>query len=198
MANSKSRKEILFQEAAKLFREKGYQAANLRELAKRVGIQGGSLYYHFASKQELLFQLMNTIMDQMISGLAAELGTSDDPLTQLRSFFRFHIRFTVCGSDLVYISDDELRHLEPENYQQIIAKRDSYQQLVEQLLKNGQKLGWQIEDYKLLSRIAIQMGTGVLGWYRQDGTLSIEEIADRYSQFYYCGLQPNSNGLTAD
>jgi len=198
LANSKSRKEILFQEAAKLFREKDYQAANLRELAKRVGIQGGSLYYHFASKQELLFQLMNTIMDQMISGLAAELGTSDDPLTQLRSFFRFHIRFTVCGSDLVYISDDELRHLEPENYQQIIAKRDSYQQLVEQLLKNGQKLGWQVEDYKLLSRIAIQMGTGVLGWYRQDGTLSIEEIADRYSQFYYCGLQPGSKGLTAD
>jgi len=198
LTKNRSRKEILFQEAAKLFREKGYQAANLRELAKRVGIQGGSLYYHFSSKQELLFQLMNTIMDQMISGLSSELAASNDPLTQLRSFFRFHIRFTVCGSELVYISDDELRHLDAGNYQQIIAKRDNYQQLVEQLLQRGQQLGWQVEDYKLLSRIAIQMGTGVLGWYRQEGSLSIEEIAERYWQFFCRGLLPVSQGLMTE
>jgi len=185
------RKTIIFKEAAKLFREKGYQAANLRELARRAGIQGGSIYHHFSSKQEILFQLMNNTMNDMIERLLAILAPLESPTEQLRQTMRFHIEYHIVGTDETYITDDELRNLEPDNYLQIIAKRDRYQHLIEGILRQGQQLeNWQISDIKLFSRAVIQMCAGVTRWYQPKGNFTIDEIAAQYFSLVTRGLLP--------
>ena len=185
------RKNIIFKEAASLFREKGYQASNLRELARRAGIQGGSIYHHFSSKQEILFQLMNNTMNDMIERLSAILEPLDCPAEQLRQTMRFHIEYHIVGTDETYITDDELRNLDPDNYLQIIAKRDRYQHLIEGILRLGQQQqNWQIDDTKLFSRAVIQMCAGVTRWYKPQGTFSIDQIAAQYFRLVTQGLLP--------
>ena len=192
MADDKtSRKQIILKEAARLFREKGYIASNLRELAKRAGIQGGSLYHHFGSKQDILFQLMDNTMTDMVTSLSNLLAETTDPEEKLRRLLRFHISYTVCGPDETYITDDELRNLNADNYLQIIAKRDAYQKLFEEVFQDGcQQKGWMVVDYKLVARAAIQMGTGVASWYRPGGPMSINQISEHYVELLCRGVLP--------
>ena len=191
MAENNSRREIILQEAAHLFREKGYQASNLRELAKRSGIQGGSIYHHFASKQEILFQLMDHTMSDMIDKLALEHATASCPFEKLRKTIRFQIEYHITGPDQTYITDDELRNLETGNYHRIVAKRDRYQQLIEDVFRSGkEQLNWHAPDIKLCTRALIQMCAGVATWFKSDGPLSIAEIAEQYTELLSKGLQP--------
>jgi AcrR family transcriptional regulator len=183
------RKNIILKEAAKLFREKGYPSSNLRELAKRAGIQGGSIYHHFSSKQEILFQLMDNTMSDMTDRLSAILGPLDCPTERLRQALHFHIDYHIIGPDETYITDDELRNLEGDNYQKIIAKRDRYQHLFEEIISLGKsQQNWHVSDVKLYARAIIQMCAGVTRWYRPDGKFSIEQIADQYFNLICRGL----------
>jgi AcrR family transcriptional regulator len=186
-----SRKQIILKEAARLFREKGYLATNLRELARRAGIQGGSIYHHFGSKQEILFQLMDNTMTDMVTSLSALLKGIDDPQEKLSRLLHFHISYTICGPDETYITDDELRNLNADNYLQIIAKRDAYQKLFEEVfLAGSHQQCWMVVDQKLMARAAIQMGTGVASWYRPDGPMSIDQISEYYAELLCKGLLP--------
>jgi len=62
-----SRKEIIFREAARLFKEKGYNSSTLRGLANKAGIKGGSIYHHYSSKQEILYLIMEYTMTNLIN-----------------------------------------------------------------------------------------------------------------------------------
>jgi len=191
MSEAISRREIILQEAAHLFREKGYPAANLRELARRAGIQGGSIYHHFASKQEILFQLMDHTMNDMIERLTVRLEGAATPLEKLQRLVYFHIEYFVTGPDQTYITDDELRNLEPQNYLEIVAKRDRYQRIVEGILAEGKaEHGWLLEEPKLYTRALLKMCAGVATWYKLDGPLSIAKIAEAYTRLLCNGLLP--------
>jgi AcrR family transcriptional regulator len=187
------RKQDILHLAALLFREKGYLASSQRELAKQAGIKVPSLYHHFASKQDILFQIMKTTMNDMVARLEVILADTDDAEEQLRKALIFHIDFTIYGSDETYITDDELRNLTPENYQIIISRRDAYQYLYEKILVEGclQK-GWQVPDCRLMARMVVLMGSSVYRWYKQGGPLSTEEIADHYVDMICRGLVPRS------
>jgi AcrR family transcriptional regulator len=191
MASLSSRREIILQEAAHLFREKGYPSANLRELAKRAGIQGGSIYHHFASKQEILFQVMDDTMSDMIAQLSSRLEGAQTAAEKLRRMMHFHIEYVVTGSDRTYVTDDELRNLDPANYQKVVQKRDRYQNIIEDILTAGQvEEGWQVVDVKLYARGLIKVCAGVASWYRPTGELSIAQVAESYIQFLCAGLLP--------
>ncbi|HEY5674267.1 MAG TPA: TetR/AcrR family transcriptional regulator [Malonomonas sp.] len=191
MADTVSRREIILQQAAHLFREKGYPGANLRELARRAGIQGGSIYHHFASKQEILFQLMDQTMSDMIERLTQQLVGAQTPLEKLRRTIHFHIEYHVTGPDQTYITDEELRNLEPENYLKVVAKRDRYQKIIEQIMSDGKaKEGWQLDEPKLYTRALIKMCAGVSTWYKPGGGMTVAQIAEAYIGLLCNGLLP--------
>ena len=192
MSDSISRREIILQEAAHLFREKGYPGANLRELARRAGIQGGSIYHHFASKQEILFQLMDHTMSDMIERLSERLAPLKTPSDKLRETINFHVEYHVKGPDQTYITDEELRNLTPENYLKVVAKRDRYQQIIEEIMSAGKaEEGWQLEEPKLYTRALIKMCAGVATWFRPDGSLSVAQICEAYLKLFRNGLLPS-------
>lgn len=190
MKENISRREIILAEAAHLFREKSYPGANLRELARRAGIQGGSIYHHFASKQEILFELMDNTMSDMIERLTEQLADIECPLEKLRRTVHFHIEYHVTGPDQTYITDEELRNLEPENYLKVVAKRDCYQKIIEDILKAGKaEQDWQLDEPKLYTRALIKMCAGVSTWFKAGGALSTRQIADSYANLLCNGLR---------
>ncbi len=191
MTETIPRRELILQEAAHLFREKSYPGSNLRELARRAGIQGGSIYHHFASKQEILFQLMDHTMSDMIERLTERLAEAHTPLEKLRTSVYFHIEYHVTGPDQTYITDEELRNLEPENYLKVVAKRDRYQRIIEDILSTGKaEHGWLLDEPKLYTRALIKMCAGVSTWFKPEGELNIEQIAEAYINLFSNGLLP--------
>jgi len=191
-------RDLILQEAARLFRERGYLGTNLRHLAARVGIKGGSIYHHFASKQEILFEVMIQTMDEMIARLGEALAEADTPSGMLVNMVRFHVDYIVTGADRAYVTDDELRNLEPDNYREVVARRDRYQQMVEGILERGrEEENWRVADVKLCSKALIKACAGVASWYRSGGPKSLEQIADVYAGLFLQGLRPRDPLSTA-
>lgn len=184
-----SRKGIILQEAARLFREKGYRAATLRELARRSGMKGGSIYYHFTSKQEILYRIMDETMTNLLLGLEHELRGERDPVRRLSKGVAFHVRYHLESRDETHVTDTELINLEDDLRQRIVSKREEYEQTFAGILEQGARSGvMNIDSIKLASIAVLQMCTGIPYWFNDEGPLSVDEVVARYTDFIFWGV----------
>ena len=91
----KSKKEEVFEEAALLFQEKGYAAASMRELAKRVGLkQASSLYNHYKNKEEILQQICFENAHKFINGIKAIEVDGNSATEKIKALIRFCLLYT--------------------------------------------------------------------------------------------------------
>lgn len=168
--------------AERLFAEKGYGAVSMRQIASEVGVQAGALYLYTPDKQTLLFDLLQSHMQDVLDGWAAE-DKSGGPCQQLETFTRFHIRFHSMRRDAVFISYMELRNLTPKNFAQLERMRRKYENALEAILIHGQRdRVFDVADTKLTTLALISMLNGVLSWYKPDGRLSLEKVEAIYSE----------------
>ncbi len=95
-SKSQTTRRLVLEAAARLFREKGYAAVSLRDIAHTVGLKTGSLYYHFDSKESLVEEIL-ALGTQGAMGASMEavalLGPGADPLDKLAAVFTAHTRF---------------------------------------------------------------------------------------------------------
>lgn len=166
--------------AARLFARHGFAAVSMRQIAGEVGVQAGALYLYTPDKQTLLFDLMREHMSDLL-GAWAEMDIGTDPLSQLKSFVRFHIGFHLDRPDHVFIAYMELRNLSEQNFLLIEALRKQYENVLAEILDRGQQAGaFNVPDTKLAMMALIAMLTGVNTWYREGGRLSRDKIEEIY------------------
>lgn len=166
--------------ALELFARHGFAAVSMRQIAAEVGLQAGALYSYTPDKQTLLFELMRGHMQALMQA-RADLGNPKQPIDTLEQFTRFHIEFHLPRADLVFISYMELRNLSPDNFAVIEGMRKEYETELETILVDGATQG-QIttKDPKITALAIIAMLTGVSTWYRDQGRLSVSDVADLY------------------
>ena len=87
----KNRKTLIFEEAARLFREKGYQATSMRDLAERVDLEPSSLYSHIRSKGELLQKICFDCANRFTDTMEEILAEDTTPLEKIRKLVEVHI-----------------------------------------------------------------------------------------------------------
>ncbi len=185
-----SRKQIILREAARLFREKGYNASTLREVAKQSGIQGGSVYHHFSSKQDILFQIMDCTMSGLRNNLAESIREIGDPVKKLRKAIRCHIEHHIVDPDATFVTDTELRSLENGNDARIAVKRREYENVFAEIVRDGVRAGlMNVDNVSLACKAILQMCTGVSLWFKPGGSLTIHEIAENYADFVCHGVK---------
>ena len=190
MTKAECTKAKIINEAAYLFRKKGYAASTLREIAKRCGIEGGSIYFHFGSKQEILLTIMEEVMDELTSQVNEGLASESDPLEKLRTAIAIHIKYHIDKLDKTYATDSDIRSLTNENYNLIVTKRRAYENIFIKILEEG--IGKKIFrklDAKMTTFSILQMCTGVSYWFKEDEILSIDEITERYFNFICGGVR---------
>jgi AcrR family transcriptional regulator len=157
----------------------GYEAMNLRMLARSVGIQAGSLYNHIQSKQDFLFDLLRSIMVDVLAGLDERLDKADGPIAQLYALTAFHIEMHCARRDEVFIGNMELRSLTPEHRAIVVDLRSQYEKRIVQILRRGEQEGlFDVEDEKIAAFSLISMLTGVSNWYRPEGRRTIQQLID--------------------
>lgn len=158
-----------------LIHRHGYEAMSLRRLAAEVGLREGSLYNHIASKQELLFSLVDDHMDQLLAALTQALAGIEGAETRLKTFITFHLRYHMQRPAEVFVINSELRSLDEAGLAIIVGKRDAYEAVLIGILDQIAHT-----DSRVAAKAIIAMLTGVCTWYQPGGRLSIEEIIPLY------------------
>lgn len=160
--------------AAELIAKRGYHGTSMRDIARAVGLQMASLYHHFGSKQELLVLIMREAMADLtgrVEEAVAQAG--DDPRARLVAAIRAHVAVHTEGRAEVFVADAELRALEEAGRAEIIALRDRHQALFRAPIE---ALG--VAQPGIVASAVITMCTDVALWFRSDGPLDADEVAD--------------------
>ena len=187
--NGRSVRENVLAAAVQLFAEYGYHAAPLRDIARMAGIQAASIYYHYANKEALLVEIMESHMLQLNANLERILREQSDPLQRLYAAIANHIRLHTTYKNEFFIIDTEIRALEGDNRSNILALRDRYEKLLPELLHDGMEQGiFRQSDLKVSSYAIIAMCTEVATWFRPNGRLNVQQVIDIYSQMITQGL----------
>lgn len=186
---NKSRKDEIIKIAAQLFKEKGYKATSMRELAEKVGMEAASLYNHIASKETIL----QTICMQMGEAYLSHLQqTNENNYTfeeKIKLFIRLHIEVTIANIAFVSVANHEWKHLSEPHLNEFVEMRKKYENGFLRILEEGKKAGIfrdihpTIALFTLLSAIR-----WVEVWYREDRKISVVELEDEIVKLLLHGL----------
>ncbi len=190
--------ERILRAATALFRARGYHGASMRTLARGLRMEAASLYYHFPSKQEILFAILDRALDDLLDGLGRAVAAADGHRERLRAAVRFHVLFHAHRRHEAFLSHSELRSLTPTNLRRVLAKRDEYEQILRGLLTAGVRAGaFHGPDVKLTTMAILTMCTGVATWFSEGGRLVPESIADRYVEMILRSVDRRGKGPRA-
>src|SRR5260370_14303524 len=185
----RSMREAILDAAVQLFAEYGYHAAPLRDIARIAGIQAASIYYHYPSKQALLVEIMESHMRQLNANLERIVNKHNTVQQCLYEAISNHIRLHTTYKSEFFIIDTEIRALEGENRANILALRDRYEDLIQELLRKGmEQRVLRQTDVKISSYAIIAMCTEVAQWFRPAGRLSVQQVIEIYNQMVTEGL----------
>ena len=176
--------------AARLFREKGFERTSLKEIAEACNMLPGSLYYRYSSKEALLVELMRRGVDLVTAEVESAYASSDDPVERLRLCINAHLRALLVDSDAVYVLLFEWRALGPEAREEIIELRDQYESLWAEILETMIEQGVirKNVDGRLLRLIGLGALNWVATWFDPNGAHSLDAIGDLIWQIAMDGV----------
>jgi AcrR family transcriptional regulator len=185
-----SKKEVIIEKASKLFREKGFGAASMRDLAEHVGVEAASLYNHIQSKSEILQAICFKIANEFIAHLDAVEASGQPTLKKMEKIIRFHIRMMIEQNEFVYISDHEWRHL-PEPYlSNFLNQRRNYRKSLGDILERGIANGEikVIDSYVAVLTILSAI-SGIESWQRSRKQISADTLEANMVRYLIDGLK---------
>ena len=168
----------------------GYDAASMRQIAADAGITIATLYFHCSTKEQLLFDVLESQMRALSSGLDTALAAADDDWAcRLATAIRFHIQYVTRDEAGASISSTELRGLTGDLRARHQDTRDQYERTFRNLLQGGIDAGvFAPVDVPVITAGILGIGLTVGRWYRPNGRLTPDEIADEYIRFFLTAL----------
>lgn len=185
----RSREDVV-RAAGRLFAERGFHGTSMRDLGSELGLLGSSLYSHVAGKSELLVEvvrrgatLFQSLADEVVSMDAAAVE-------QLRRLVRGHITIVVDNIDEARTILNEARFLPPDERTPIVEMRDRYEHAVRTVIERGVSRGEfdRSVDPALAAKHVLSLLNALERWYRPNGELSTDHIADDVFRFALGGL----------
>jgi AcrR family transcriptional regulator len=191
---TRERGEEVYEAALRLFREKGYHATSMQDIAGVVGLYKGSLYHYIGGKEDLLIQVFERAMGALLAEV--ERIASDPaarPTAQLRAIILAHVRAVATNLDALTVYLHEWRALGGESLARVRAQRERYVELVNAVVERGLAVGeFRSSDARIATLGLLGMCNWLCQWYQPGGRLSPSEIAERFADLVLDGLRPTS------
>ena len=188
--------KVISEAAIEAMSEHGYHGTSVRDIADRAGMSSAALYHHFSSKQDLLFRITDRGIEALVRQTEdALLASPNDPAERLRAIVRVHVLNHAENRQGSFIGNSEIRSLEPGNRAIVVSKRDQQKRIFDRVVLDGVERGVFTTPYPQEATMAlITMCTAVAQWYRPDGPLRPDEIAERYADLGLAmlGYRPRS------
>jgi AcrR family transcriptional regulator len=184
-----TRREQIYSTAGALFSRRGYAATSVRDIARELDLQGGSLYAHITSKEDVLWAIVADAAARFFAA-ARPLADADAPAPQrLRGMIHAHIRVVTGQRERATVFLQEWKFLSPARRAETARRRDEYEGLYRATIADGIAVGaFAPTDPKLAATLVLSALNGVPGWYRPDGDLDADAIAARFADLLLNGL----------
>jgi len=189
MALEISRRQQIDDAASALFGERGYAATSVRDIAHALNMQGGSLYAHVASKEDVLWSIVSRAADRFNAEVWLLADESTPPSVRLRRMIRGHVAVVTSAQRDAAVFLHEWRFLSAERRGQMAARRDAYEALFRRAIADGVDSGeFANLDPKLTAMAILSALNGISSWYRADGPLTADQIADQHADLFLNAL----------
>jgi AcrR family transcriptional regulator len=178
-----SRRHEIDTVAGELFHAQGYAATSVRDIARALDMQGASLYAHVTSKEDLLWSIVDRAATAFEAAADASLAESSggDAVDRLAAFVEAHVEVVTADPERASVFVTEWRHLTDPHREQIAQRRDAYEGRLRALIIDGISLGsFRSTDPVIAATFLLSAINGIAAWYRPDGRLSGDRIADHY------------------
>jgi len=173
-----------------MFREKGFAATSMRDLAESVGIEAASLYNHIRSKNEILEAICFNVANRFNQNMEAIEATHDNSIQKVETLLRFHIKQMVENYEEVYVSDREWKHLEEPYLSNFQNQRRSYRKRFASIIENGiQKNEIKKIDASTAVLIILHAVSGIESWHRSKEKINGEELENNMVAIMTDGLR---------
>ncbi len=163
-----SRKDVILTAAAESFRERGYKATSMRDLAEKVGIEAASLYNHIDSKSELLIDICFSITSLMNDFMTSVEESDQTSLQKVETILRFQIRQMVDNFDNNFVANREWNHLDEPELSEFRTQRHEYRKRMNHIITKGIADGEIKESINVPATVWLLLHAiyGIESWHR--------------------------------
>ena len=176
---NKSRWVEILSVSARLFCEKGYLATTMDDIARELDITKPALYYYINTKHDLLYAICEAAINELIEGVREIEKADGDPETKLHDLVRWHVTMFARNGDMlsVYLADEGELPTEKRDYIRSLSRE--YESIYRDIIGRAVDEGVFRElDVPMVVRAISGMCNWLSSWYRPDGQMSSDEIAD--------------------
>ncbi len=187
---SRPREAEMLRAATRLFRERGFHATSMQDLAEALGMNRGSLYHYIESKDDLLWWIVTGALDRLQERVGPVLlrdERGEPGAARLRGAIAAHLAFAAEHGDELSLVQIELRSLPEDRRRSVIERRDAYESLWRDAIDDAVAEGaLRLADTRLAGIAILSACNWFTQWYRPDGPLSVEEIATTFADLFLC------------
>lgn len=164
--------------AADLFSEKGFERTTVRDIATAVGIQSGSIFHHFKTKEEILKALMTESVLCFTEKLKSAVDEAGTPEAKLLACIKNELQFTI-GDDTVAAMSvlvSEWRCLSADSQREVLVLREVYEQVWMNALNAAKAAGLIKANVFIVRRLVAGAINWTPNWYQEDGIFSLDDL----------------------
>ena len=182
------RREAILHAALRAFRDRGYHATTLEDIARHLDVRKTALYYYFPDKESILYECHRQSLLEL-ERILAEARALTTPRERLRHVIREHVRVmtdTLEGSPLAF----EVTAFTPERQAEIIRARDRYEGEVRRFVMQGIRRGaFRDVDAKIAVFAILGAINWIARWYRPEGSLQAARLGEHFAEHLLEGIR---------
>jgi len=189
-AKANARRLEIQNAAAALFAQRGVDRVSMDDIANEVGLAKPSLYHYFPSKEIILFAIQSTVMKPLLEQIEARAASGDSTEEKLLGIFRDAFDSMDLHPGHVRVFFENIRLLDDEHRASIRADQRRYEALVIEIIQQGIDQGvLRQTDTHTAAFAFLGMINWAYHWYRKDGPLSHQELAEQFFEIYLGGVR---------
>ena len=184
-----SKDEQILTEAVRIFKQKGYHATSVQDIANAVGLQKGSLYHYIAGKEELLSKIFERKTGALTTRLKEIQSSDQSPTAKLRLAIEAHVVALCSELDTYSVYLTEHRTLAGHVQTKIRSEAQRHARILEQIIQEGVEGGdLRTLDAKIATHAILGMCNWIYQWYSPSGRLSPHAIAGQFADLIIAGM----------
>jgi AcrR family transcriptional regulator len=187
--------ESILRTAARIFAEKGYHQASIRDIARETGVSLSGLYYYFDSKEELLFLIQDHAFGTLLETMERLLAEVEDPLLRLRIVMETHLRYFISAKAEMKVLSHEAEALTGEFRRTVNAKKRRLTEIAMEILAELRPAGG--VDPRVATFSMFGMMNWLYNWHRPDMDLPVDAIVDDMFRIFTQGFLPDGAEVPA-
>ena len=175
---------------AGLFKKRGFYNTSIKDISEKVGLRGGSLYYHIKSKEDALFDICENAINNLLTELERIVKTDDEPEEKLKKIIENQIDYFIKDFYETSVFLIETKALGDEYQKTYTGKRDKFESHIRNVLREGMKKGvFRKGDIKLMSFAILGMLNWMVIWYNPTGKWGPDKIKKEFTKIIFSGIE---------